>query len=187
MNIITAPHPTLRKKAKRIESVDKKLLQNIDLLIDNLLQEKDPEGVGLAFPQINKSLRAFAFRPNPKKKKETIKVLINPEITQCSSDKVLGEDPNNPELEGCLSVPNLYAPVPRWSWIELRYQLIKDGELETYETKYANYHARVIQHEMDHLDGILFTDHVLAYDMPLYIEDGKRMVELEDKSLVKAY
>lgn len=187
MSIITAPHPTLRQTAKRIDVVDKKLLQNIDLLIKNLLLEKDPEGVGLAFPQINKSLRAFAFRPDPKEKNIPTQVLINPEITQHSQEQVLGERSGEPDLEGCLSVPNLYAPVPRWSWIELTFELIEDNQLVLKKERFENYHARIIQHELDHLNGILFTDHVLKFNLPIYIEDGDKMVELEDKELLEAY
>ncbi len=190
MPIITAPHPTLRKKAQHITKVDKKLLQNIEELKKALLLEKDPEGVGLAFPQINKSIRAFAFRPQIDKKSKnvaSIQIIINPTITQHSKNQVLGRNPQKPDLEGCLSVPHLYAPVPRWSWIELEYKLIEDNSLTKKNERFEDYSARVIQHEYDHLNGILFTDHVIKHNQPIYIEEGEHYTVLTDRSILSIY
>ncbi|KUK79853.1 MAG: Peptide deformylase [Microgenomates bacterium 39_7] len=187
MSIITAPHPTLRQQAKPVTKIDKKLLQNIDLLIENLLLEKDPQGVGLAFPQINKSIRGFAFRPETKKGKSSTQVFLNPKIVSRSESQSFGENNDEPEMEGCLSIPQFYAPVPRWDWIELEYQLTDNQRLSNQQQRFCGYHARIIQHELDHLNGILFTDYVLKYDLPLYVQKGGELVPFEDKELLKAY
>lgn len=188
MSIITAPHPTLRKKTAPVTKVDKKLLQNIDLLREDLLAEKDPEGVGLAFPQINKSIRAFAYRKNTRiKKKNDIQVFFNPEIISHSQEQILGRKPDKPDYEGCLSVPNLWGQVPRWSWIELKYELIENGHFSAHQAKFDNYASRAIQHELDHLDGILFTDHILEHDLPIYLEQNGEWVEFNDKELLRTF
>ena len=187
MSIITAPHPTLRKKANPVTTVDKKLLQNIQLLIENLVLEKDPQGVGLAFPQINKSIRGFAFRPETNKNKNAVRVFLNPKILSHSETQSFGENENEPDLEGCLSVPKFFAPIPRWDWLELEFQLVNDQQLISHKQRFSGYHARIVQHELDHLDGILFTDYVLQHDLPIYIQKHNKLVAFEDKELLKAY
>lgn len=188
MSIISAPHPTLRKVAKTVTKVDKKLLQNIELLKQSLQAEKNPEGVGLAFPQINKSIRGFAYQPNKKNKDIlAIKVLFNPKILDHSQEQVLGKNPKEPDLEGCLSVPNLFAPVPRWSFVELEYQLIGDNQLVTYQQRFENYNARIVQHELDHLNGILFTDHVLKHKMPIYLLVDGELMPFDELDLLKTF
>lgn len=189
MKVIRAPHPTLRQTAQAITQVDKKLLQNVELLVESLLEEKDPEGVGLAFPQIDRSIRAFAYRPDKENqtKPEDVLVLFNPVITSHSQIQVLGEDPQEPDLEGCLSVPNLYAPVPRWSWVKLQFQVIQDEKLVDRQQRFAGYQARIVQHELDHLDGILFTDYVLKLNLPIYFQEGEKMVPMPDRNILKMY
>ncbi len=191
--IITAPHPTLRKKAQPIKKVDKKLLDNIKLLITALDYEQDPQGVGLAFPQINKSLQAFAFKPdkitaeNFKKESREAKILLNPTIKAHSSDKTFGTDPDEPDYEGCLSIPNVYGPVPRWTWVELEYQIIKNKQLTTQNKKFTAYAARIVQHELDHLQGILFTDYLLKLNLPAYLKQGDQFIEMTNRDLLKVY
>lgn len=188
--VLTAPHPTLRQTAQPIKTVDKKLLDNIKQLIIALEGEKDPPGVGMAFPQIDKSIRGFALRPDAKGDNPAhakIKILINPVITAHSTNQSFGEDPDEPDFEGCLSVPKIYGPVPRWDWLELDYEIIKDEQLLKQSQRYTGYVARVIQHELDHLDGILFTDHLLKLDLPAFIKQGDEFAELMDRDILQVF
>lgn len=190
MKIVTAPHPVLRKKAQPITKVDTKIIDLIEQLRFTLKSQSDPEGVGLAFPQVNKSLRAFAFRPILDETDVTQvepQVAINPEIIQHSQEKKLGTQPDQPDLEGCLSLPNLYGPVPRWTWVELKYQVLEQNQLTTKTEKFKDFSARIVQHEFDHLNGILFTDYTLKHDLPIYLDQDGRLVELADKTPLKVY
>lgn len=178
--IITIPHPTLRKVAEPIVAVDKRLLQLTKALTDALVAKKNPRGVGLAAPQVDLLLRMFCTMLNPKNKPM---VYLNPVITAHSTALTLGKDPKEPIFEGCLSMPGLYGPVPRFEWIEIGYDaIVNDEELVRGQARLVDYEARVFQHELDHLDGVLFTDHSLKYDLPVYTEQGDDFIEV-DKQL----
>lgn len=206
MKIITVPHPILRQKAQAITQADRKLLKFIDQLKQQLANATDPQGVGLAAPQVAKSWRLFSTQLINKDKKSylPLQVFINPKIIQQSKKITLGEKKDNPDLEGCLSIPNLYGPVPRFDWIELAYEEINylptkknqaahqdQNQLSLIKKteKFTGLNARIIQHERDHLDGILFTDYILRYDLPLYQNNPatNKLAEITDKSLLKLY
>lgn len=193
MKIISAPHPTLRRVANRVEKFDKRLIKLVERLKKQLLLEKDPEGVGLAAPQVNKSRQIFILRhtsQNQEQKKENknnqLTVFINPNILAHSPKKTLLEETEH--FEGCLSVPKIYGPVPRWDWLEIEYQTLnQQGEEETIKEKYQGFLARVIQHEYDHLQGVLFTDHLLENDLPAYVIEKDQWVELEDRQILTSF
>lgn len=189
MDIISAPHPTLREKAQDIKSLDKKALQILNSLRVTLQNKQDPPGVGLAGPQVNKKIRAFAIRPVMERDEDNVavEIFVNPKISKHSQDKVLGEDEDNPDLEGCLSIPKIYGPVPRWDWVELKYQLLQNNQLKNHTKKFKGFPARIIQHELDHLDGILFTDYIIKYDLPAYMAKGEELVEINDRSVLDVY
>jgi peptide deformylase len=194
MDIITAPHPTLREKAQDIKSLDKKSLQILHSLKKTLQNKQDPPGVGLAGPQVNKKIRAFAIRPvmgrsvtERGEDNVPVEIFVNPKITKHSSDQVLGENEDNPDLEGCLSIPKIYGPVPRWDWIELEYQLLQDNQLKKRTKKFQGFPARIVQHELDHLNGILFTDYIIKYNLPAYMAQGEELVEMDDRSILDVY
>lgn len=190
MKIITAPHHSLRQKAAPITQVDKKIINLIEELKSTLEKQSNPVGVGLAFPQVGKNLRAFAMREVSAEgdpKQAEIIVLINPEIVEHSPHKTLGEKEKEPDLEGCLSIPNVYGPVPRWTWIKLKYQILEKGELVDQTKKLSGYPARIAQHELDHLDGVLFSDYLLELDLPAYLEQGEDLVSLADTSPLQVY
>ncbi len=182
MKIITAPHPTLRKKSKPIKKVDTKLLQFIKKLKQTLESAHNPEGVGLAAPQVNKSWRLFATRELDKNR---TRLFINPTITKHSQNKELGEN-KKPQLEGCLSLPDYYAPVPRWQWVDLEFAILENDQLITKREKFIDFKARVVQHELDHLDGILFIDHSLEHDLPVYKvnEETQKLEEIVNRKLL---
>jgi peptide deformylase len=159
--IISVKDPRLREKSKAVEKVDKKTLLIIQDLKDTLKAQKDPIGVGLAAPQIGKNVRIFAIKP-----KEEIRIFINPEII--SSNKILATQPKRKEekiMEGCLSLPNYYGPLERNNKITLKY-LSESAEKK--QENFEGFAAQIIQHEVDHLEGVLFIDHLIKQKKPLY-------------------
>lgn len=126
---------------------------------------------------------------------------INPEIVSHPDEMTLGEDlvENNaqrstlnarPFLEGCLSIPNIYGPVQRWPWIKAAAAVFSENDLldispyprsnlGLIDISLNGLGARVFQHELDHLNGILFTDHVLAQGNKLYREEGQGLAAME--------
>lgn len=84
-------------------------------------------------------------------------------------------------------MPLLYGPVPRWEWVEVEYHGLIGDQLVEKKERFDGFHARVVQHEIDHLDGILFTDYSLQYDLPVYREEGKELVEITDRGVLELY
>lgn len=190
MKIVTIPHPSLRKKAEPITEVDAALIKLVSDLETTLDEHRDPPGVGLAGPQLDKLVRIFAtkFPAGDKVGKPgnrppgQVRHFINPQIIKaCKRKKVLGVKADEPDLEGCLSMPGLYGPVPRHRWVELEFQTLEDGELVEQKERFEGFKARVVQHELDHLDGILFTDYALENNLSVYRENesGQGLVEIE--------
>jgi len=148
--IVIYGHPVLRKVA---EDIDKDY-PDLQLIIADMFETMyNSEGMGLAAPQIGKSIRLFIIDANPVAEDEPSlagfrKVFINPHIT---------EKKGEPELmtEGCLSIPNIREEVNREYHIRIEYY---DENREFHDEIFTGYKARIIQHEYDHLDGILFTD-----------------------------
>jgi peptide deformylase len=183
VKIITVPHPTLRTKAQPVNKVDKKLQQFLSELGATLKNTRKPRGVGLAAPQVNKKWRIFTtFLEAAAGQPAQLRAFINPRITDHSDKLTFGPDPKEPRLEGCLSIPGIYGAVPRWQWVELAYDEINQddaspnqpyGELIERRDHFADFAARVMLHEFDHLEGILFTDYSLKYDLPVYQENTK--------------
>jgi peptide deformylase len=143
--------PVLRKVAQNIEDPSHPSVQA--LIDDMLVTVADANGVGLAAPQVFQSLSLFviASQPNPRYPQAPDLqpfALINPEIIWSSDEKEKG-------WEGCLSIPGLRGIVPRHRKVGVRY-LTRDGELR--EDQFANFAARIFQHEFDHLKGIVFLD-----------------------------
>lgn len=185
MKIITIPHPTLREVAQEVKTVDKKLVQFIAEMEETLAATVKPKGVGLAAPQVDRLKRIFTLNLDRNEKQDSLRSLINPVIVQHSAAQNFGPDKEDPYLEGCLSIPGIYGPVPRWEWIEVEFQVIDSDKLVTKNEAFSDFAARVVQHEMDHLDGILFTDYSLEFDLPLYVENKKtKKMEEIDKSLL---
>lgn len=174
MKIITIPHPTLREKAKAVVTVDKKLKRFIADLEKTLIEAKNPQGVGLAATQVDAHQRIFSTNLD-----RQLRSFINPEIITHSEQLVFGPDGKDDYLEGCLSIPGVYGPVPRYQWLELRYQAISNNNtLITHQEKFHDFNARVVQHELDHLNGVLFIDYTLKLELPLY-QENKSTKKLE--------
>jgi peptide deformylase len=150
--IIVYGHPVLKKVAADIEKNYPGLQKLVDDLFDTMYHS---EGLGLAAPQIGKSVRIFVIDGAPVAEDEPElagfkKAFINAHIVEKSGEKV-------PMNEGCLSIPNLREEVKRESHIRLEYY---DENWEFHDDVFDGYKARIIQHEYDHLDGILFVDRI---------------------------
>jgi peptide deformylase len=152
--IVTLPEPVLRRKARTITTFDKNLQTLIDDMIETMRQAP---GVGLAAPQVNISERLIVVEyaeeqeeeaeGQPEKPKKLF-VLINPEIVKSSAETLMG-------VEGCLSIPNLVGEVERHAVIQVK-GLNRHGKPT--KVKAEGWLARIFQHEIDHLNGILFPD-----------------------------
>ncbi|MFC1810809.1 peptide deformylase [Patescibacteria group bacterium] len=143
----------LRKKSTPVEKVDR----TIKKLAKNMVQTmKKANGLGIAAPQVGVNKRLFITTLNEGDEKEMLVTMINPEILWHSKEHEVGE-------EGCLSIPGIYKPVERFSAIRVKYLDLK-GRENVIELEGLN--ARVIQHETDHLDGVLFVDRAVEGDLP---------------------
>lgn len=180
--ILRSGDPKLRGISNPVKVIDNKVRAIIVDLKDTLMAQKDPEGVGLAAPQIGKNIRIFTT--NYKNFRRTV---INPEIIESSFKKNPKKKSRTLRLyerslqsqrlyEGCLSLPNYYGPLKRDSYVKLKY-LNEEGE-ETVEV-FRNFPAQIILHEIDHLNGILFIDHLLKQKKPLYQLVGEEWKEVE--------
>lgn len=168
VNIITAPNPILSQSAKQISKVDSNTLKLIEEMKKTLLAAKDPQGVGLAAPQVGKSLQIFLAKPSLKSPTLTF---INPKITASINAPIRNTkyEIHTTKLEGCLSLPNIWGEVKRDPKIKLQYQLITNNhELITKTRTFSGFIATIIQHETDHLNGILFPKKVLEQKGKLY-------------------
>lgn len=178
--ILSVPHQTLRTKCEPITSITRDIQEEIQDLIDALKGAHDPEGVGLSFPQIGITKRGFVTYLEKK-----IRIYLNPEILDQSEETTLGGTPERPTLEGCLSIPHLYGPVPRAKKIKIK--AVDEHGVEVIKTL-SSFAARVFLHEQDHLDGILFTDYTLKHNLPLYFLDNEqdKFIQVEDpKAIIK--
>jgi peptide deformylase len=155
--VLNATDPKLRLKSKPVVKVDKKVLSLIKDLKDTLVVQKDPEGIGLAAPQIGKNLRVFVIKPA----KELL-VFINPKIQNSFKSK---SKTDNKIMEGCLSLPHHYGPLKRAEKIKVKYLTEKGDEVSE---EFKALEAQIIQHEIDHLNGVLFIDRLLEQKKPLY-------------------
>jgi peptide deformylase len=145
--IIVFPDPILRRPAMPVERVD----QHVKRLLEDMLETmyKAP-GVGLAAPQVGVSRQLFVMDTARDKEPPAPRFFLNPEILS-SGDELRTYE------EGCLSIPEIFAEVERPSSITLRY-LGADGEI--HEERLEGHAATVAQHEIDHLNGVLFIDHL---------------------------
>lgn len=170
-------HPVLRARARAIDPADIRS-PGIQQLIDDMFQTmKEYQGVGLAAPQVHESLRLFVagFAPQPDEEENDqdhvpLMVLINPEI-QVVGDGVV-ED-----WEGCLSIPEIRGRVPRARQIIVQ---AYDRRGKRIEIRAGGYTARVIQHETDHLDGVLFFDRMRSLETLTYLEEFGRYWSREE-------
>ena len=158
--VLTLPDQRLRQKSQEVTSFDKSLEKLILDLTDTLLAQTDPPGLGLSAPQLGTFRRVFVAKIRNK-----IKAYVNPQILRFSKKEIAF-------IEGCLSVPDLYGHVMRPFEIDCQ---ARDKHGKTFKKHYKGLPARIIQHEVDHLNGILFIDHVHAQNGKLFkVEKDKK-------------
>ena len=146
-HIITLPDPKLRLVSKPIERIDDALTMLIDDMIESM---HDAPGIGLAAIQIAEPIRLLVVDVAQKEEPRAPQVFVNPEILWRSDER-------NTYEEGCLSIPEYYAEVARPASVRVR---ALDREGKDREVLADGLLATVLQHEIDHLDGVLFIDHI---------------------------
>jgi peptide deformylase len=158
-------HPVLRTKARTVDKAELKnpVVQHfIDSMIDTMYEYS---GVGLAAPQVHESLRVFVAMLDPDGRGEGEAVtFVNPEITTVGDQTVEG-------WEGCLSIPEIRGRVSRAQHITIT---ALDRHGKRFELELKDFPARVVQHETDHLDGLLFLDRMKSFDSLTYLDEYSR-------------
>lgn len=150
--IVTPPNPTLRQRAQKVHRITPGIAQLIDDLVETM---RVAPGVGLAAPQIDVSLRVIVVEyaegsedEDAPEKPPKLYTVINPEITRTSKDRVLGN-------EACLSLPGYFGEVERYERVTVK-GLNRHGQ--DFKLKTRGWLARIFQHEIDHIEGILYID-----------------------------
>ena len=158
--VITVPNKVLKQKSKLVKKIDKKTKEIIKDLRDTVKGASDPEGIGLSAIQINKPVRIFIAKIN-----DHFEIFINPKIT--FSKKTLTQMLPKKKLffEGCLSVPKIYGFIDRPYQIQAKWE---DEKGKIKEQIFKGKESICIQHETDHLNGILFVERVLEQNNKLY-------------------
>jgi len=172
--VLVSPNQILAKKAQKVGEITDEIKNTAYDLLDTVKVAKNPEGAGLAAPQIGVSKRIVVVRnffedsTHPEKINSDDMVLINPKITSYSKETEL-------DWEGCLSVPDCYGLVERFKKIKVT---AKDLDGNTLKLKAEGFFARTIQHEIDHLDGVLFTSKIVG--KPISQKEFDEMIEKEN-------
>ena len=158
-------HPVLRAKARPVDKSEIKSA-NVQQLIDSMIDTMfEYSGVGLAAPQVHQSLRVFVAMLDADGRGEGDAIaFINPEIMTIGDQIVEG-------WEGCLSIPDIRGRVPRSQHIKVS-ALDRTGK--RFELELKDFPARVVQHETDHLDGMLFFDRMKSFESLSYLEEYSR-------------
>ncbi len=159
--VVKYPDPVLAKPGVPITVFDAKLKTLVDEMFESMYAA---QGIGLAAPQISISQRLTVIDCSFKKNPEEKIVLINPEIIDREGKQV--------EEEGCLSLPDIREKVQRAAWVKVKAQNV-DGEW--FEVEGEELLARAMQHEIDHLDGILFIDRLSRLKRDLVLRKIKKM------------
>ena len=157
-------HPVLRRRARPLEPREigtPRIQRLIDDMFDTM---SDSQGIGLAGPQVHESIRLFVAGIDDEEGMMPPVVIINPEVTPIGSE--VEED-----WEGCLSIPDIRGRVPRAVDVQIR---ALDREGNAISMTANGFPARVIQHETDHLDGVLFFDRMASFDSITFLEEYSR-------------
>jgi peptide deformylase len=168
--IFTFPDPVLRQKVETVTNFDASLKQLAADLTETMYAAP---GAGLAANQIGVCLRIVVFDVSDDEEEKKHLVLVNPEIIEKEGCQV--------DEEGCLSVIDLTANVERYSKLVVRAQ---DLDGKTWEFPAEDFFARVIQHELDHLNGILFIDHLSVLKRSLYKRRLKKLLREQEKESI---
>lgn len=162
LDILVAPHPVLKQKAKPVEKVDARVAKLMDDMVETMYAAK---GIGLAAPQVGVLERVIVVDLHEKDEDPNPIRLANPEIVWKSDETSVCE-------EGCLSVPDQFAEVTRPSAIRVRYL---DEKNEVREMEADGMLATCIQHEIDHLNGVLFVDYLSMLKRNMILRKVQKM------------
>jgi len=174
LKIIKYPHPALRKKAKPVKTITPAIQRFSQELLQVLVSKKgEPLGVGLAANQVNKLWRIFIIKmPDDK-----FQVCINPQLLKTSKKNLKGLAEDKHFLEGCLCFPGYYGFVNRSIKIKVKYQTPQGlSKTKTLTPPHSSY----FQHELDHLNGILFIDYIKQRKEQLYLADKQNKMQPVD-------
>jgi peptide deformylase len=169
LKVVRLGHPVLRRVAEPV-SPEAIAAPDIQRLIDDLLETMDDhDGVGLAAPQVHVSRRivVYGMRESPRYPDAPpvpLTVLVNPRLTPAGSEQEEG-------WEGCLSVPDMRGMVPRFQRVQVE-AYGRDGRQLRYLAQ--GFHARVVQHECDHLDGKVYLDRMRSFDTLTFLPEFQR-------------
>lgn len=177
MKIVQIPNPVLTTPVNPVEKIDNKIKQLVYDMEETLIACVDPQGVGLAAPQVGVSLALFIIRPEEDSDTE---VFINPKIIEHETSNIKldkkAEKKRNEQLEGCLSIPKIWSPVRRPDKVLVEYQ---DLTGERHTEWVTGFKAVIIQHEVDHLNGILFTQRAVEQNIPLFEEKKDELKKID--------
>jgi peptide deformylase len=188
LKIVQAPEPVLSQQAKTVTTIDKAIKNLLKDMEVTLAHASDPEGVGLAAPQVGKSVQIFIVKQTPR---SPLLTFINPKIETFfdETDKVDVNQKENikkakekahidkgVQLEGCLSLKDIWGVVKRHYGVVLSYQ---DETGKEHTRKFEGFLATIIQHEVDHLNGFLFTKRVVEQKNKLYHSSKNKAGETE--------
>ena len=164
--LIILPDPKLREVSRPIERVDEPLRNFADDMLETMY---DAPGIGLAAIQVGEPLRMLVLDVSKEEEEKAPRVFLNPEIVSRSDERSLYE-------EGCLSIPDYYAEVERPASVVVRY-LGLDGQI--HEETAEGIFATCLQHEIDHLDGVLFIDHISKLKRDMVIKKFTKQARLK--------
>lgn len=181
LKIARMGHPVLARAAAAVPDPG---APEIARLVNDMIETMDDaEGTGLAAPQIRVPLRVVVFKveggrasDDPEDSAVPLTVLVNPEIEPLGEERELG-------WEACLSVPGLMGMVPRWERVRYR---ATTPHGETIERIAAGFHARVVQHECDHLDGILYPQRMEDMSTLGFVDEMRRTVHAAEQREAEA-
>lgn len=162
MKIVQTPDPVLAAKAAKLQKIDKDLLSLIEEMKTTLVTAADPPGIGLAAPQVGKSLQLFIIKQKPS---DPFSIFINPEVTPLGTLIQRKSKKGGDMLEGCLSIKDIWGTVQRYPKVKVKWM---DETGNTQIKTFDGFFATIIQHEFDHLQGILFPKHTLEQQGKLY-------------------
>ena len=186
LKIVTVPNSILTSPTKPVIEIDNKIKKIVSDMEKVLIAQDDPPGVGLAANQVGLDLSIFIIRPTEKSK---TKVFINPKIIrQIESDEIrrsqmksektdsIKKKNKKVKLEGCLSIPQIWGPVKRSDRVFIKYQDLTGKEFIKW---FTGFESIIIQHEMDHLNGVVFTQRSVEQKGQLYREEEDELVKIE--------
>jgi len=165
LDVVQAPNPVLSATAQPVEKIDESVKKLIEDMKETLVAQTDPEGIGLAAPQVGKSMQIFIVKYD---EESPFDVYLNPKL-ELGKDKGITKRKNKDEerakLEGCLSLKIIWGEVERAKKVHMQWI---DETGKEHKATFSGFYATILQHEYDHLQGILFPRRVLEQQGQLY-------------------